>query len=316
MTRGIVRAALAIAMVLGGCGGPSPGDVELLFEGDDGIRGGIAAGTTEEAIVDGWSVTFDTYAVAVGDVELRGGGDGVFREQQSLVVDLAQLATGRRAALFEGVPAGAWPELFYSTTLVTAETARDETVSQADFDRMVAEGCTYLMRGTLESPSGQRCLLGDPAACTAVTSIAFDLCAPAATVFGPCQSDTGIEGLVVVAGTTTTGTLTIHGDHIFFNGFPEGAEGSIVRRAQWLVNADADADGTVTRADLESIHATDFGTLFPTDPGDGMPGFHFGGAPTIDGHPIETAWDYLRAQLKTQGHFQGEGECPWDGNAG
>jgi len=36
------------------------------------------------------------------------------------------------------------------------------------------------------------------------------------------------------------------------------------------------------------------------------------GSPPI---PLTDAWAYVRAQLKTQGHFQGEGECPVDGTA-
>ncbi len=88
-----------------------------------------------------------------------------------------------------------------------------------------------------------------------------------------------------------------------------GAEGSVVRRAQWMVNADVDADGTVTQEDLQSIGETDLGQLLPSDLGDGMPGFALGGAPI----ELHDAWDYAIAQLKTQGHFQGEGECAFDG---
>ena len=35
--------------------------------------------------------------------------------------------------------------------------------------------------------------------------------------------------------------------------------------------------------------------------------YQLGGAPIA----LSTVWDYVRAQLMTQGHFQGEGECPY-----
>ena len=38
--------------------------------------------------------------------------------------------------------------------------------------------------------------------------------------------------------------------------------------------------------------------------------YQLGGSPIT---PLNDMYDYLSAQLKTQGHFQGEGECPVDG---
>jgi hypothetical protein len=306
---------LALAALTGlavGCGESATptGTLQLQLEAEDTITEGLEPGTGDEQIVDGWTVTFEKYILAVGDIDVEGGGAGVFHEHDVIVADLTQLPEGGlTVARFEGMPAGLWPEVFYETPVVTASAERHSSVSQADFDRMVAGGCTYLIVGTLTNPTGQRCIGGDATMCTPATEVAFDLCVPAPTRFGPCESDTGIEGVVVVENATTTANFTIHGDHLFFNGFPEGAEGTVTRRAQWLVNADMDADGTVTRADLESIGASGLGQLLPSNPSDGLPGFQLGGAPVR----LDDAWDYVVAQLKTQGHFQGEGECPWDG---
>jgi hypothetical protein len=30
---------------------------------------------------------------------------------------------------------------------------------------------------------------------------------------------------------------------------------------------------------------------------------------------LDSMYDYVMSQLKTQGHFQGEGECPFDGES-
>ena len=314
MTNRLTRMPLLLPSILAlaGCSGAADtGTVEVRLEAEDTLVGGLAAGTGDEAIVDGWNVTFDQYVLAIGDVRLEGGpGTGPWREPEIVAVDLTEAsATDRPLARFEGVRAGAWPTFGYGLGVVTASTTRDPSVPQADFDRMVAEGCTYLIRGTLApaTGAGRRCVRGDATQCTDVTEIAFDLCVPAAVTFGPCQTDTGTAGLTVTAGLTTSATATLHGDHLFFNGFPEGAEGVVARRAQWLANADVDADGLVTRTDLEAIGASDLGALLPSTFADGMPGFSLGGAP----RPLNTAWDYVGAQLVTQGHFGGEGECPW-----
>ena len=95
---------------------------------------------------------------------------------------------------------------------------------------------------------------------------------------------------------------TIHGDHLFFNGFPEGDEGGVMRLAQWLADCDLNLDGVVTEAELASIAPSDLPEIDTR--------FQLGGSPIT---PLANMLEYVRAQLKTQGHFQGEGECPVDG---
>jgi len=97
---------------------------------------------------------------------------------------------------------------------------------------------------------------------------------------------------------------TIHGDHIFFNGFPESGEGGVMRLAQWLADCDLNLDGEVTREELEMIAPADLPEIDTR--------FQLGGSPIT---PLLEMWDYVTAQLKTQGHFQGEGECAFDGMA-
>ncbi len=129
----------------------------------------------------------------------------------------------------------------------------------------------------------------------------FTFGAAADTTFGPCEVDEQ-PGFSIVADGTQTVAATIHGDHPFFNGFPEGDEGGILRLAQWLADSDLDVDNEVTSQELEAIAPTD---LFEIDER-----YQLGGAPLT---PLDNMLIYTRAQLKTQGHFQGEGECPVDG---
>ncbi len=170
-----------------------------------------------------------------------------------------------------------------------------------------------MIRGSLAKPDGRSCppaLLATPGdavadadGCYANTTIAFDFCAEAETAFGPCESGDGPTGIAVSGDGTQSGSLTIHGDHIFFNGFPEGEEGGIMRFAQWLADCDLDLDGNVTRAELEAIEPSDLAELDS----------RYDLSAPFDDLRLDTMWNYLRAQLKTQGHFQGEGECPFDG---
>jgi hypothetical protein len=309
------KLGLAVCAALGtaACGSSQEtGSVAVVFEGEDGIREGLSAGNGDEEIVDGWSVAFSDFVVVLDHVELSGGGAAQSYEA-NLAVDFAKSAQPTSVVNFEGLPVGAWPELLYAIAPANSDTVAAANVAQSDLARMVSESCTYLLRGTLSKASGQRCVRGDSTQCSAVTELQFDLCVPVEVEFGPCESDTGIEGLVVTRNTSALATLTIHGDHMFFNGFPEGAEGSIARRAQWLVDSDVDANGLVVNTDLKATTANDLGRLFPSAASDGFPGYTFGGAPLVDDMPIANAWDFLRAQLITQGHFQGEGECPYNG---
>jgi hypothetical protein len=115
-----------------------------------------------------------------------------------------------------------------------------DSVNDADFEQMQRNDWTYLIQGTLSQSGGKSCppksLAAPPTGrapngsnaggddCYDNPRVAFDLGASAVTHFGPCELD-GIPGVSVSSGSTQTVTATIHGDHIVFNGFPEGAEG-------------------------------------------------------------------------------------------
>jgi hypothetical protein len=162
---------------------------------------------------------------------------------------------------------------------------------------MVAGGCSYLVSGTVSNAIGESCPPGG--ACAPATEIDFSFCIPAVVSFENCTSPDEMPGIAVTAGGTTTGALTIHGDHLWFNAFPTGDEGTIERRVQWIADADTNQDGTVTQAELEAVSAAE---LFTT-----ARHYSLAGAPA--GIVVEDAWDFVIAQASTQGHFQGEGEC-------
>lgn len=320
---------MMFAFLLSACdggtmGGPDAsggGALAVIVEAEDTITEGLAAGDEPEQIRDGWAVTFDRYVVVIGDVDVHLSTDEsvVVEIADTYAVDLVTVpSTGLELWTSGGLTSGRW-DFNYAIAGAGDGAMPHSSVSTELFDEMVAGDWTYLIEGAIERADGQSCppaglasvggatpngntnAAGD--ACFDNPSVAFRFGLTAETAFGPCEVDE-MPGFAVTEGATTTVSMTIHGDHVFFNGFPEGGEGGVMRLAQWLADCDLDLDGEVTRAELEQIAPADLAEL------DGR--FQLGGSPIT---PLTTMWDYLTAQVKTQGHFQGEGECPLDGMA-
>jgi len=76
----------------------------------------------------------------------------------------------------------------------------------------------------------------------------------------------------------------------------------VTRLAQWLADSDLNLDGTVTQVELESISPAQLPEIDAR--------YQLGGSPIT---PLLDMYDFVIGQLKTQGHYQGEGECPFDG---
>lgn len=288
-----MKATLVAGSVLAllSCGAGATGEVRIGLEAEDTITRGLASGSAEEDVIDGWTVTYTRFVVTLGGVRLARSSAGEVRTSDALTtVDLRALpASGFELASFAGVAATRWDVFGFETPSTSLASTRDASVSAADFGRMVAGACTYLLVGTLTSDLGQ--------------TLDFDLCVPAATEYGPCSTPDGMSGVAVAAAATSAAHVTLHGDHLWFNAFPSGAEAIVERRAQWMLDCDADGDRHVTEAELQAMPAA---SIFTT-----LRHYDLAGGPTVDGHGILTAWDWVRAQMSTLGHFQGEGECAW-----
>ncbi len=319
--------SLLSLLVVAACDGPPPaldgglpGDVTVIVESEDTITSGLRAGDTGEAIQDGWDVTFATYNLVIGDIDVHLATDDsvVAEAPERFVVDLVDVPeSGLPLWGFDDLTPGRWA-FHYAIAGAADGATRHSSVPEAELAEMAAGDWTYLIDGTMRRAGGQSCppaSLASPGARTAngntnadgdpcydAAEVHFRLGVSAETTFGPCEIDE-MPGFAVTAGTTTV-AATIHGDHLFFNGFPEGGEGGVMRLAQWLADCDLDLDGEVTRDELEAIAPADLVEL------DGR--FQLGGSPVT---PLLTMWDYVVGQLKTQGHMDGEGECPYDGVA-
>ena len=319
---------LLLALVLSGCGDDEPGTLSVLVEAEDTIQEGIQPddGSSEdsEGIRDGWAAAFDKYILTLGDIDLEFSTDEAVTAEAGAVfaVDLTAIpAAGLPLWELKELDAGRW-QVHYSFSGAADGATRHESVSEADFDEMVMEenDWTYLIDGAITKSDGRSCppssfasppsdamMAGTNAAgdaCYENTNVAFRFGVTAETLLGPCEID-GVSGVSVPSGATQTMAITIHGDHLFFNGFPTGDEGGTLRLAQWLADCDLNIDGEVTREELEQLRLSDVPE---------MAEFQLGGSP-IDSLETQDLWVYVTAQLKTQGHLQGEGECEIDGEA-
>ncbi|MEN9581390.1 MAG: hypothetical protein RJA70_4399 [Pseudomonadota bacterium] len=294
------------------------GTLTVLLDSEYVIVAGLKPGDGAENIQDGWAVSFDKFIATIGDIDVqRSTDDSVEAEAAEVfVVDMTQVpASGLALWTLEGLPEGRW-EFNFSTPGAADGSTRHASVEKKDYDAMVAGDLTYLIDGELTKTDGQSCPPAALAApgetkpngntsgdndCYDADTIRFTFGAKAETSFGPCEID-GVPGFAIAAGEEQTVASTLHGDHLFFNGFPEGAEGGVKRLAQWLADCDLNLDGTVTEAELKKVAPAQLPEIDER--------YQLGGSPIT---PLTNMHVYVTSQLKTQGHFQGEGECPLDG---
>jgi hypothetical protein len=328
LTRATLAVTLALALAAAGCGddettpgtGEGSGSLSVLVEAEDVIIEGLVPGDGAENIKDGWTVSFDKYITTIGDIDIHlSTDDGVQAEAADVfVVDLKQAPpTGFALWTLEDLVEGRW-DFNYATPGAGDGSARHDSVAQADYDAMVAADWTYLIEGVMTKSDGQSCppaalaVPGDKVPngnqsggndCYDAPTVRFSFGATAETSFGPCELDE-VPGFAITADTTQTVAATLHGDHLFFNGFPEGDEGGTTRLAQWWADCDLDLDGNVTVEELQAIAPSALPELDDR--------YQLGGSPIT---PLDNMYTYVSAQLKTQGHMNGEGECAADGEA-
>lgn len=296
----------------------STGSLRVLLQAEDTITGGLAPGDEEESIDDGWAVNFNHFVVAIGKIEVHEADDTktVKRDNAVFAVDLTKVPeAGLPLWELDELAVGRWS--FNYVIGNSAKAKRNSTVPEAVFEDLVSNDSTYFIEGDITKPDGASCPpprladLGETSSsssngkgveCYLNPSIHFGFRIKAATTFGPCERD-GAEGFAISEGKRQTVAATIHGDHMFFNGFPEGDESGVMRLVQWLADCDLNLDGEVTQAELEAIDPAALSELDSER-------YQLGGSPIT---PLTSMWDYVTAQVKTQGHFQGEGECLVDG---
>ena len=283
---------LAAALSIVGCdssstGGSGSGNLSVLLEAEETIVGGLEDGEGEDNIRDGFNVSFSRYVVAIGMVAMS-QLDGANPQSDPAVViaDFKSLpTTSPELTAFTVIPTGQYTSFAFETPAPDESASNFNDVPEEDFNAMIDKDWSYIIEGTITQ-------ISDGA------SKDFLIQADVPTVYSDCAVD-GMEPGVSVSSNSSV-DITLHGDHLFFNGFPD-EEASVQRLAQWLWDIeDSNGNDVLDKPDFEA--ATNIETLFP------QPTYTLTGGPIS---PIRNAWDFVRAQLGTQGHIFGEGECEW-----
>ena len=292
---------IPLLALLAGCGATgSTGSLQVFIEAEDTIPEGLDPGDGDENVIDGWTVRYTKFLITLGDftASRSNAGDASLEDPARYVVDLMHLPPGGFILTeFDDVAAVRWDRVGYSMPGADDSAEAADGTSAADRDFMVAGGLSIHVEGEISKPGGQACPLGDQTSCTPAPAVRFNWSLAAGTSFADCAGPDGVAGFAVPSGGTAQIKPTIHGDHWFFTNITQGAE-ITQRRAQWIADADADLDGETT---LDELRAAPAAKLFPAELG-----YNLSGALI----PIVTAFDYLEAQVRTLGDFQGEGECP------
>ena len=289
----------ALATLALGCSAAGTGTVQIFVEAEESVPEGLSPGTGDEDIVDGWRVDYTTFVVAVGDFRAGQSADpdAELRDDRVWLVDLLDLpAGGLVLAEFDDADAVRWDRFGYSLPNAPADAVL-ANLSEADARDFIDAGLSLHVAGTLTKPDGRSCRPGDPSDCVDAPAIAFDWQLQAGTRFDDCAAPGGDAGFAVPLAGAVQVKPTIHGDHWFFTNITQGAE-ITARRAQWIVDSDLDRDGHTTLDELRMVPAAQ---VFRPELG-----YNVSGAL----EPIVTAYDFLLAQARTLGDFQGEGECP------
>lgn len=284
-----------------GCGGSdSVGTVQIFVQPEGTIPSGIEAGDGDENIQDGWTVTYDRFLVAIGNIRAsRTGGDERLSEPKTFALDLKNAPPqGYVIATFEDASAVRWDRFGFDIPNAKAGIEPVAPTTDADAALLVGSGYSLYIEGTIAKSDGQSCPPGG--ACEPASSVAFRWGLSAGTSFDDCATEDGFTGFAVPAGGAAQVKPTIHGDHWFFSNVTAGTE-ITVRYAQYIADADLDHDGETTLDELKQVSAAD---VLPP------PKYNLSGSL---GGPISTAFDYVLAQARTLGDFQGDGECPTRG---
>jgi hypothetical protein len=282
-----------------GCGGEAGdgGTVQIFVEPEDTIPNGITPGTGEEDMRDGWTVTYDRFLITIGNVRASStGSDETLADPTTFVLNLKNApAGGYVIATFNDASAIRFDRFGFDLPNAGAGTKTLAPTTPDDLALLTDGGYSIYFEGSISKPDGQSCPPGGM--CMPQSTITFRWGLPAGTSFDDCATEDGFTGFAVPTGGAVQVKPTIHGDHWFFNNVTSGVE-LTERYAQYIADSDLNQDGETTVEELKQVEAA---AVFPS------PKYNLSGAL---GGPVMTAYDYVVAQARTLGDYQGSGECP------
>lgn len=274
----MTKRLLILVPFLAACTGS--GSVAFTTYGEDFIEKEIPAKPDDpDGVEDGWTITFSKFLVSIGEITVADHeGEAVARQTTAKLFDLKKPGPVP-VERFENLPAEEFTRVSFAISPVRTATEA-ATASAEDL---------VLMR------NGKYSVYVEGEAVKGAEKKTFKWGFPVDTVYEECTSDFG-KGVTVPDGGELTAQLTMHGDHLFFDDLQ--SEDAVMRfdaiAAADVGEAGGAPDGEVTleelaKIDLTELPANQYGT---------------GGA----GH-VRTLKDFITAQVRSIGHFRGEGEC-------
>jgi hypothetical protein len=214
---------------------------------------------------DGCEATYDTFLVSMTEMGLvDGNGEYAATIPGSLVFDVSQVGP-------HFVGSSAAPVGLYTTVKARIAPSTDLEAGNA------TEAQVALLRD-----NGWSVYAEGSATCGAETvSFAWGYAGDTTYLCEP-------SGLEVPRGGAALSELTIHGDHLFYDGL-EDPDAQVRGRA--IVDADADGDGIVTHAELAAVDVAPLGYTVG----------RFGDVRNLD--------QFVGHLTTTLGHIDGEGHC-------
>ncbi len=254
-----MRTLLPLFMLLAGCGGE--GTWTLTTWGEEYIEDAIPAAD----FADGCEAVYDTFLVVDTDLALLDGdGEIVGEIPGALVYDMTQAGPYEIGTV--AVPATHYDAVTWRIAPDASATAGNATDEQVSL--MADLGASVYAEGTLT--------------CGEISvSFAWDF--DTDTTYH-CEP----EDLTIPAGGEDGTELTVHGDHLFYDGL-ENPDAEV--RGQAIVDADADEDGIVTMEELEAVAVAELG-------------YDVGSQAEV-----EDLYAFIAFLTRTLGHVDGEGHC-------
>ena len=249
--------------------GCGSGDVRVTIYGEDYIEQRIPPGSEDE----GGFVDGWSFSISKFLVVLSDVQiGGAAQASETFLLDVHRPGP-TEVHRFAAVPSGTHP---FSFTIAPANGAPSRLhTTDADEAVMTSGGYSVYVEGTATRGAEQR-----------TVRWGFDT----ATRYAACATAETGPGVTVSAGSEVTAQITVHGDHLFHDQLTPDAQ---VRFGP-IAEADADGDGEVT---LDELGAVPLSSL-PLDL------YGTGGTPNVT-----TLRDFVTAQVRSLGHFQGEGHC-------
>jgi hypothetical protein len=221
---------------------------------------------------DGWSAKFDKFLVIIKEAAVVDAA-GTVASQQPGAKAYNLTKPGPVELYAATAEAKAYPIVRFGIGPDTGATAGN--IDEPDLSLLKSRAASVIVVGKLTKGSDTK---------------TFDWTFASNTLYDECKAADGKPGVTLLPSKEVAVQLTVHGDHFFY----DQLSGDAKLRGDPLANADINADNKVTLDELAAVQLS------------ALPAGQYG---TTGAANVRTLKDFISQNVRTIGHFQGEGEC-------